>query len=516
MTFDDLKKTNAKTETTLTENSAVMYATTGKELVDMNFKVASYRNMSEASIASDFSKAYYENPIDAVRWLFFVRDIRGNGLGERRLFRVCMRWLVQFNPKFVINIVPHIAEFGRYDDIFSMLGHDKDVDDAIFTLIKTQIKEDVKNMEQNKSISLMAKWLPSINTSSFKTRELARYIVNGMHSSEKSYRKVLSSLRRYLDVVEVKISANEWEDVDYNTVPSQANLKYAYAFLKHDTERRYEYIQNLKSGSNRAKINANVLFPYEVVTAYMANCEWDYNHYGHYGYYIKNKDDVLEEIWKNLPSMNINKNILVVADGSGSMCSGVSGHTTALDVANSLAIYISEHNTGEFKNKYITFSDKPQFVDFTNAKSLFEKINIALEHDEIANTNIEKVFNLILNTAIDNNYTQDDMPENIVIISDMEFDMAIDKKVDTTLFDGLKESYNEAGYKMPKLVFWNVNSRTNGIPVQENELGVALVSGFSTTILNMVLSDRLDPAEILHEAIYNERYHIVEAIYGMD
>ena len=262
------------------------------------------------------------------------------------------------------------------------------------------------------------------------------------------------------------------------------------------------------SGDSKAKINASVLYPYEVVRGYSKGMDmWDSH--------IDKEDIALEMMWKNLPDIGLNEDILVVADGSGSMTCQVSGSTTALDIANSLAIYTAEHNKGEFRNKYITFSSRPQFVDFSNAETLKDKLNIAFEHDEVANTDIEAVFHLILNTAKKYHYTQSDMPSRILIISDMEFDWGTDP-IDDNLFNALITEYSNAGYKMPKLVFWNVNSRTCGIPVHENELGFALVSGFSTTILNMVMSDKLDPAEILHDAIYDERYHIVEAMYRLN
>lgn len=508
MTFNELKKTNASMQTMTTENGATMYATTGTKLVDMNFKVASYRNMNESAIVNDFTDAYFENPIDAVRWLFFARDIRGNGLGERRLFRICIQWLATQNPKFVINMIRHMAEFGRYDDIFSILMCNPMVDREIFSFIKEQITKDVENMSNNKPISLMAKWLPSVNTSSLKTRKIAKYIVSGIGGTEKAYRKVLANLRKYLDIVEVKASDNRWGEIDYNTVPSQANVKYNNAFMKHDETRRMNYLDALQNGDNKAKINAGVLFPYEVVRGYSKKMNM-------WNFYIEREDTALEMMWKNLPDIGLNEDILVVADGSGSMRCQVSGSTTALDIANSLAIYTAEHNKGKFRNKYITFSSRPQLVDFSNAETLKDKLNIAFKHDEVANTNIEAVFKLILNTAKKYHYTQSDMPSRILIISDMEFDWGTDP-IDDNLFNALITEYSNAGYKMPKLVFWNVNSRTCGIPVHENELGFALVSGFSTTILNMVMSDKLDPAEILHDAIYDERYHIVEAMYRLN
>ena len=226
---------------------------------------------------------------------------------------------------------------------------------------------------------------------------------------------------------------------------------------------------------------------------------------------VKNYDAALESMWKALPdTVKGCGNTLVVADGSGSMCSGIGdAKTTALDVANALAIYFSERSTGEFKDKYITFSSRPQFVDFSECESLKEKLEVALRHDECSNTNIEKVFNLILSTAIRNNTPPEEMPKNILVISDMEFDQGTDGASDF-IFEKMKKAYKSAGYSLPCIVFWNVDSRTSAIPLKENEKGVALVSGFSVNVCNMVMSGEIDPFKCLVEALNAERYNPVE------
>ena len=244
---------------------------------------------------------------------------------------------------------------------------------------------------------------------------------------------------------------------------------------------------------------------------------------------VKGLDQTLEALWKSLPdTVNGCGNTIVVADGSGSMTTSVSGKVSALDVANALAIYFAERSSGQFKDKYITFSERPQLVDLSRGKSLRDKIKIALSHDEVANTNIEAVFDLILDTAIENHMSQDDIPQNILIISDMEFDgcavsnsycrgyRRANRGVDSRLFQIISQRYEDAGYKLPRLVFWNVNSRTGAIPVIENDLGVALVSGFSTNIVKMVMSGQTDPYECLLETLNTERYApIEEALKGL-
>ena len=234
------------------------------------------------------------------------------------------------------------------------------------------------------------------------------------------------------------------------------------------------------------------------------------------------KDATIEALWKALPdTVQECGNTIVVADGSGSMTTRVDNNSgvTALEVANALAIYFAEHSSGQFKDKYITFSERPQFVDFSNCKSLHAKLQTALAHNEVANTNIEKVFDLILTTAINNHMHQEDLPQNVLIISDMEFDGCAScgnssrwerNRPTQKLFDVIAQRFADAGYKMPRLCFWNVASRTGTIPVKENELGVALISGFSVNVAKMVMSGSVDPFECLLETLNSERYTPVE------
>ena len=222
-------------------------------------------------------------------------------------------------------------------------------------------------------------------------------------------------------------------------------------------------------------------------------------------------DRTLELAWNNLKNLSLSET-LVVADGSGSMAITVSGQITALDIANALAIYTSEHNSSAYKDKYITFSASPQFVDLSKANNIHEKLQIAQNHCEVANTNIEAVFDLILGIAIENDIQKDGMIKNVLIISDMEFDQAQlfcygnSQVLTKPLFDEIKQKYNESGYDLPKLIFWNVNSRTKTIPLIENELGVTLVSGFSQNTLKMVMSKKFNPYEVLIETLDGERY----------
>lgn len=495
---------NNEYNVSITENGAVGYRTTGKELLDLNFAVASLRKMSDVEVAKRFRKAFCEDKVLAMKWLFYARDAR-QGCGERRLFRVVLADLVQSNPEMVVPVINLIPEYGRFDDLWCLLD-DKEAANVIYQIVDNQLKQDWENMAAKKPISLIAKWMPSINASSAKTKEYGKKLCKAMKMTEREYRKAMSKLRKYLDVVEVKMSDKNWSEIKYEAVPSRANLIYNSAFLRNDEARRREYLGKLEKGET--KINASTLFPHDIVHKYCNGSR-----------YIRSKDATIEALWKALPdTVNGCGNTIVVADGSGSMTCTVDNKSrvTALEVANALAIYFAEHSSGDFKDKYITFSHRPQLVDFSKCKTLHEKLMTAFAHNEIADTNIEKVFDLILTTAIKGNMSQEDIPQNVLIISDMEFnscarcDSGSYGRPTQKLFDVIAQKYARAGYKMPRLVFWNVNSRTGTIPVKENELGVTLVSGFSVNVAKMVMSGKTDPFECLLETLNAERYAPVE------
>lgn len=488
----------------VTENGAGGYRTTGKSLLDINFAVASLRSASENEVIERFKRAFFEDKILAMKWLFFARDIRG-GLGERRLFRTVMSFVADYEPAVVEKVIPLIPEYGRFDDMWALLDDEK-LRPVVIEYVKKQLESDIHNCNENKPVSLLAKWLPSCNASSASSKKYSKIIRQYLDMTESAYRKTLSWLRKYIDVVEVKMSAKQWGDIKYAAVPSRANLIYNDAFLRNDEERRRGFLAQLEKGE--VKINAGTLFPHDIVHKY---CNGGYRG-------LKAYDATIEGLWNNLPDLVDGcGNTIVVADGSGSMTVPVGGtSTTAWEVANALAIYFAERSSGEFKDKYITFSSRPQFVDFSRGQNLRDKISIALGHSEVSNTNIEAVFDLILSTAVRNNMSQEDIPANILIISDMEFDGAVCCNgkgyggVSANLFKIIESKYRSAGYKIPRLVFWNVNSRTNTIPVRENDMGVTLVSGFSVNICKMVMSGKTDPFECLLETLNSERYQPVE------
>ena len=506
----------------VTENGAVGYKTTTHPLLDLNFMVSSLRNRSEEFIEKEFIKAYYESPKYAVKWLFFLRDIL-EGMGERRTFRICMKFLANFHAEIAKAVMMLIPEYGRYDDLLVFL--DTELCDDTCRFLKEQLDKDLLSMQENKPISLLAKWLPSINTSSQETRKCARILSDKLGMSQREYRKTLSALRAYGNVVEVKMSASEWETIEYEKVPAKANLKYDAAFQKHDRERRGEYLFKVYMGDK--KLNGNGIMPYEAVHRFMK---------GTYCERTALKDDLLAELmWKNIVEQGFQNDwglddCIVVADGSGSMYGNASGSTsvTAMEICNSLAIYFAEQLKGVFHNKAITFSSRPQFIDLEKGKSLKEKLEIMLAHNEVANTNIEAVFQMLLDMAISNEVPAEELPKQVLIISDMEFDMASSpdiwcgrnetwSKFTPTLFETIGKRYEKAGYKVPRLIFWNVCGRTDTIPQVENEEGICLLSGFSQNAMKIAGNrEKKDPYESLIQVLDGPRYDLVEkAITGL-
>ena len=489
---------------TYTENGAVAFATSGKKLLDFNFATTALRKETDDNIAGEFSKVYFENPIVAVQYLFWLRDCRG-GNGERRIFRVCFKWLAENKPEIARATIKFIPEFGRYDDLYCVA--DTQLKDDAFRIIRNQFDKDLSNAIHGKQISLLSKWLKSENSSSKESRRLARMTMDYLNLNPRRYRKTLSRLRKHLDVVERKMAGKEWDMINYSTVPSQANVKYSAAFLRNDEERRKEYLNSLKRGET--KINATTLQPHEIVAKYKDG-------YG-LSRTVRQYDEALEQLWKALPSTNIG-NTLVVRDSSGSMLTGYGAQCCPLDVATALAIYAAEHNDGIWKDKYITFSSNPRFIDLSGCSTLRDKLVLSFSESEVANTDIEKTMLLILNTAIANHCTQDEMPKNILILSDLQFDSMVTIRGNRkALFENLISVYEDNGYKMPRIIFWNLSGSVNNtIPIQNNDLGVVLCSGFSIQLLKMIMSGKTDPYEVLLETINSERYlPIKEAVQDL-
>ena len=489
--------TNTTDNISYTENGMQGYKSIGNPYLDFLYKVSSFRGKSEdeikkitldfiASIMNDENKKYL------LKFILYIRDPR-NGLGERALGRELLASLFKYfdfeNKEDIFTwVVNRLYNYGRWDDYVSLVQNfylpeceiqkNKDGFPHLWQLVnslKKTLEDDLKNIEINAPITLLAKWMPSINTSSPKTREWAKFFTKYFEWSEKQYRQTLSKLRKYLKVTERQMSLQEWNEINYEKVPSLANLRYKDAFLKHDKERREEYLSKLSKGE--AKINSSVNFPHDIVHKYSSSNGWKLS--------LCKYDESLEQLWKNLKEIPGLNDTLVVRDDSGSMtCSLGKTNITALEVATALGIYCAEHCSEIYKNKIISFSENPKYLDFSDKMTLHDKLGYLYKHCEIANTNIRAVFQLILKTAIDNKLKQEDLPKQILIISDMEFDEGVSFKGNP--LEESQQEFERYGYKVPKLIFWNVNSRTNTVPIKTNDLGVYLLSGFSPNVLNLL------------------------------
>lgn len=485
-----------KYNVSVTENGAIGYRTTTHPLLDLNFAVASLRSESEQKITKMFRSAFVEDPELAIKWLFYARDVRG-GLGERRLFRVILEDLCFTYPEVADKILSLIPIYGRYDDLIQLATGEWKYHDKVVDILKAQLESDLAQMEIGRPVSLLAKWMPSVNAGR-NAREAALMIADSMRLTENQYRRKLSKLRKYIDLVESHMCAGDWSGIAYSKVPSRAALIYKDAFMKHDSDRYYEYITQVEKGST--KINAGTLYPHDIVARYSPSARVSCA-----------LDSTLEAMWKALPEVDLaGKQMLVVRDGSGSMSWQNAGKSkvNCLTVATALTIYFAERTTGEFKNKFITFSARPKLIDLLGCDTLHDKLIKTYAEDDCSNTDLYKVFTLILDTAVSANMDQSEMPENILIFSDMEFD-GHKFDWDTRLFEVISDQYAQHGYKIPRLIFWNLNSRTETIPVIKNELGLALTSGYSVQASKMIMSGELDPMKALEDILNADRYQPV-------
>lgn len=467
-----------ETSTTLTENSGRALSTTGDKLLNL-FAVLGALRTRPADVIEKFDAAYRENADLATKMAFYGRDVRG-GLGERAVGRFMLRELAIINPDVVKANLANIVKFGRYDDLFVLF--DTPVETDMIEFVKKYLVLDKRHMDKYGNVSLLAKWMPSINASSEHTKALAHRFVKAFNTTPREYRKTLSALRKYIDVTEVKMSANKWTDIDYKAVPSNAMSNYGSAFARHDYEGFSRYMDAVKSGD--VKINAATLYPYNVIETLE-----------------RNSRDVANAQWKALPNyVEGDNNFLIMADVSGSMM----GRPMATSVG--LAIYFAERNHGVFANKFMTFTDIPRIVDMTG-NDLFDKYCSVTDRIGF-DTNLEAAFDAILSTAVRTKCPQADLPKALVIISDMEIDYWDGGSL--TFTEEMRKRFADAGYEMPKLVYWNVDSRKDTFLASKNDPNTILVSGQSaSTFKNLIRGIDLSAFEIMVQTLNDPRYDCV-------
>lgn len=456
---------------TKTENDAIALKSTNSSLLDLFGQIGALRPRTESDIEAMFSKAFAENSLFATKMAFYARDIRFGGLGERRVFRVILKFIARLYPEIIEKNIKNIPYFGRWDDLYVLIN--TPVESLMWDFIKKQWNEDINGMNKMIPISTMAKWLKSINTSSADSVKLGKLTAQKIGLFESSYRKMLSKMRKYIDIVEIKMSANKWTEINYPSVPSKAMSNYRKAFSKHDLNGFASYISKVEKGEE--KINSSTLFPYDILQKMGIVCHNKFMSFSNY-------DKVLEAQWKALPNyIDGENNVLVMADTSGSMMSD-NGRPLATSVG--LSIYFAERNHGIFKNIFMTFSSEPSFIEL-KGNSLYEKIKCIPAI--VSNTNLESAFKLILETAIKNNLKSEDLPKSLVIISDMQFDMCQTYK--WTFYDEMKARFNINGYDIPNIIFWQVESRRDTFHATSSYKGVQLASGQSAATFKTILKN---------------------------
>ena len=491
----------------ITENGAVTHKSTRSELLDMFAMGAAMRNRTDEDVILMFRNAFAENPTYALKCLFYIRDVRG-GQGERRFFRVCMRDLAKTNTEAALRNLRHVPEFGRWDDLYVFVG--TPVESAALNFMKEQLALDI----QCKTPSLLAKWLKSENTSSAESRRLANITRKAMGMNHKQYRKVLSTLRARINVLERLMSENRWDEIEFDKIPSKAGMIYKNAFARHDLERE-QSVKEVQTYAEFAKdttkkVNAKTLYPYECVDEAMKNRHLPLN---------STQRLMTNKYWDNLADYfnGASFNGLAVVDTSGSM---TWNGGTPIKVATSLGIYCAEKAKGPFAGHYISFSRNPRLVKVEGV-DFVDKVDRIVRTDLCENTDIEKTFDMLLDTAISNHCSQADLPQNIVIISDMEFDQARGQRTynwqtgryetaknTDTLMEGIARKWRNAGYNMPHLIFWNVDARQNNIPMLGNG-PISYVSGFSPSIFETIMTGKTG-YDLMMEKLNSERYAVIQ------
>ncbi len=474
---------------TLTENGAITYASTYSDCLDFFATIGALRRESDEEIVSRFMKAYAENPDLAMKTLFFARDVR-EGLGERRVFRVILAWLAAHEPESVRKNVEVIAEYGRWDDLLALLGTPSEKN--ALACIKKQLAADIEALDNGETVSLLAKWLPSVNASNPQTVHNAKRISRSLGMDDATYRKTLVKLRAHIHLIENNLREKDYS-FDYEKQPSKAMFKYRKAFLRNDGDRYQAFMDSVSYGE--AKLHTGTLTPYDIIAPFFNN------------QVTEAERRSIDTTWNAQKDFTDDENALVVIDGSGSMYGG--GKPLPAAVALSLGIYFAERNTGAFKNHFITFSTHPRLVEI-KGYDILEKLRYCHEYNECANTDIQKVFELILASAVKNKVPQNELPRTLYIISDMEFDYCAEGAGKTN-FEYAKRVFAAHGYELPRVVFWNVASRTRQQPVTKNEQGVAMVSGCTPRIFSMLKSGALEPYTYMMEVLGSKRYSGIAA-----
>ena len=488
-----------------TENGGIALKSTRSAVLDMFALCAAYRTRTDEDCIFMFKKAIEENMDLALKCLFYIADCRG-GQGERRFFRVCFRWFANNYPIVAKKLISLIPEYRRWDDLIYSCA-DTIVTADMLALVKEQLSLDV----ESQTPSLLAKWLPSENASSRETKKMGSYIRNYLGMTHKEYRKTLSILRSRINIVEKLMSENRWDEIEFDKIPSKAGIIYKNAFARRDIiAKKYETFAKDKTTT----VNAGTLYPYEIVSKVI-------NSGRHYTNLSLSETDraMLEKFWENLPDYFEGKqsNMLCVVDTSGSMVRGDAA--APINVAISLGMYAAERAGGPFKDHYISFSSKPQLIKIDGI-DFADKVHRIYRTNLCQNTDLTKTFDMLLDIANRPDVREEDIPETIVVISDMEIDSGSSgswfsvannqwtKKTAMTEMDKVRAKWAAAGHKLPRLVYWNVDARQNTI--LDAGPAVSFVSGMSPTIFKQVITGK-NGMDLCLEVLLSERYSLIHS-----
>jgi hypothetical protein len=481
-----------------TENGGVSYRSTMSALQDLFALGGSYRSRSDEDVIFLFDKAFKENEVYALRCLFYLRDVRG-GAGERRFFRVVMKWLANNHTEAMRRNMKFVPEMGRWDDLYTLVG--TPLEKEMFSFMYHQLALDI----QCKTPSLLAKWLKSTNTSSRKSRILGEKTRAAFNMTARQYRKTLSTLRERIRVLEKLMSENRWQDIEFDKIPSKAGIVYRNAFARHDIE-RMKANKELQSYADFAKdetktVNADALNPCDVVhEAFKGSLPLN-----------STQRTIVNKYWDNLKDYfdGASFNGVAVVDTSGSMRGGAFTNEIApIDVAISLGMYCAEKCSKDspWYGHYITFSRNARLVP-VDGVDFVDKVQRIYRANLCENTNIKSVFNLILRLAVENHVPQSELPRNVVIISDMEFDCCQGWSSwgrSKSEMEAIAEKWENYGYKMPHLVFWNVDARQDNIPMKDNG-NVTFISGYSPVIYEMLMTGKTG-YDLMMDKLNSPRY----------
>lgn len=493
--LDSLKRDMNYTET---ENGGITHKSTLDAVYDMFALGGAYRSRDDEDCILLFKNALEENEELALKCLFYLRDIRG-GQGERRFFRVCFNWLAKNYPELAFRNLDNIPEYGRWDDLYCV--EDTELRADAFDVIQCQLNKDIMSLEQGEKegVSLLGKWLKSENASAEDTKYLANQTRIALGYSHKKYRKILSALRTRINIVEKLMSEGKWEQIEYSKLPSKAGFLYKNAFAKKDAERYNEFINNKET-----KVNAATLYPYEITKKVTDTL----NYWGKTSL-VGVEREAINKYWANQKDYLEGKpcKMMCVVDTSGSMDSTYGTSVKPIDVAISLGIYCAERIGEPFKNHFISFSSRPQLIKIEGV-DFCDKVGRIYAQNLCENTNLEAVFNMMLDMYISGKAKAEDMPEQLVIISDMEIDSGSywrDSYRRNTVMEAIRHQWENAGVKMPKLVYWNVAARHNNILDDADNKDVTFISGCSPVIFEALMEGK-SSKDLMLEKLNSERY----------